>query len=464
MQKTFERAPFSFLLFPFQLFKFFKHKNPIVRKKRDKETIASLREQIKCLEANQNRTSDYLENIIRVIPANIYWKDTNCVILGGNLSHAQQAGFSDPSEVRGKTDFDFIWKEHAEELIENDLKVMKSGVRMQLEENGVLADGALHTFLTTKEPLRDHENNIIGLIGVSTDITEFKKLQAELVRANELAAIAISDKAVAEAAAFASDTRAKAEEEMRKMVMVLVGDIVHDLRTPICTIKAVADLLEIMLPILLEIIDESRSLGGKKINLLNQNKWDYLLQNTPIHSIKNAIQLIDDFINVTLAELASAHKATITQLTRKDLIKCSIRRIIDKTLEAYPFTESERSKIQHNIAYDFYLMGNSILIMKMLFNLIKNALEQIALNGEGNITISTQKNNDYNAISIKDTGGGAPPEVVSRLFEDYFTTKKNGTGIGLAFCKITMVSFGGDIVCHSIYGESMEFILKFPKM
>lgn len=444
--------------------KLFKYTGRIFRDVHAEKTIASLKEQIKVLEMNQGMTANYLENIMRAIPANIYWKDTNCVILGGNLAHAQQAGFSDPKDVIGKTEYDFVWKEHAAQLIETDLKIMKSGVGMQLEETGYLADGELHTFLTSKDPLRDKDNNVIGIIGVSTNITEFKKLQAELVKTKELAAAAISDKAIAEASAFAANTKAAAEEEMRKTVMVLVGDIVHDLRTPITTIKAVADLLETMLPTLFEIIIEAKNLGSTKANLLNQDRWDYFLQNTPIHSIKDAVLLIDGFITTTLAELVNAHKAQLTVLTRDDLIKCSIRRIIDRTLEAYPFTDSERIKVHHDIACDFYLLGNSILIMRILFNLIKNALEQIALNERGEITISTKKGNDYNLIIIKDTAGGASPEAIANLFNGYFTTKKNGTGIGLAFCKRTMVSFGGDIECNSIYGESMEFILKFPNL
>lgn len=432
------------------------------KKKSESAIISSLKERIKFLEINQDRTKGYLENIINTLPANIYWKDSNCVILGGNLSHAQQAGFSHPKDVIGKTDYDFVWKDAAKQLIENDMKIMRSGVGGQFEETGTLADGSTHVFLTNKIPMRDKDNNVIGIIGVSTDITEFKKLQTDLIQAQELAASALNEKAVAEAAVFVATARAAAEKEMRKTVMVLVGDIVHDLRTPITTIKAVAELWETMLPIFIDIIKEAKKLGSKKFNLLSDERWDYFLKNTPVDSIKDAVALIDDFISTTLTEIAKAHKAHATELTKEDLIRCSIRKIINNALDAYPFTDAERIKIHQDIACDFYLMGNSILIMKILFNLIKNALEQIDANGKGTISICTRKGKDYNLVIIKDTAGGASAEIVTHMFNDYFTTKKNGTGIGLAFCKRTMNSFGGDIVGHSIYGESMEFTLKFP--
>lgn len=401
------------------------------------------------LEMSQSRTESYLNNIIRLIPANIYWKDLNSVILGGNLSHAKDAGFSDPKEVIGKTEHDFVWRDQADEIIRNDQVIMNSGIGSQLEETARLVDGALHTFLTCKDPLRDKNNQVIGIIGVSTDITHFKQLQTDLLQAQTLAA----EHAI---------TKATAEEEMRKTIMVLVGNIVHDLRTPLTTIKTVTDLLETLSPYFLEMFEEAQSLGAKKLALLNQDNWNYLLNKTPITDIQNGITMINDFINTTLNELANAHKAISSELTQEDLTINSSHKIINKTLKTFPFSDLERSKITFKAMHDFDFMGNSILMMKLLFNLIKNALEQIALNAKGEIIISTQKSIDYNLIIIKDTAGGAPLETVAELFNAYFTTKKEGTGIGLAFCKKTMLNFGGDIECSSIYGESMEFILKFP--
>ena len=53
----------------------------------------------------------YLNNIIENVPASIYWKDTNSVILGGSILHTELTGFSDSKAVIGKTDFDFSWKD-----------------------------------------------------------------------------------------------------------------------------------------------------------------------------------------------------------------------------------------------------------------------------------------------------------------------------------------------------------------
>ncbi|OGV28205.1 MAG: hypothetical protein A3F18_01640 [Legionellales bacterium RIFCSPHIGHO2_12_FULL_37_14] len=369
------------------------------------------------------------------------------------------------SEVLGKTDYQLFDKETADGYRQTDTEVMNKKTELSREENTKLPNGEKVVLLSTKRPLLDKNNNVIGILGNTIDITERKKMEEELRRAKEAVELASEAMVKAEAEKAAARAKADAEQEMRKTVMVLVGDIVHDLRTPIATIRTVTAILSSIHPALLEMVEELKGLGGKKYNLLNKKKWDYLLENTPITSLQSSVNLMDNFINSSLAELASAQKAQNAELTHEDLTICSSRRILENTLDSYPDLPT-KIKIHQFISYDFYLMGNSILIMKILFNLIKNAIEQITLknHGKGAITITTEEGVDCNLLKIKDSGGGAPPEVVANLFTGYFTTKEHGTGIGLAYCKKTMQLFGGDLTCKSIYGESMEFILSFPKV
>ncbi len=403
--------------------------------------------------------SKFINDLINQIPAPIFWKNIDSVFLGCNQFFVDLSQLSTPADIIGKTDYDLPWGTYeGASYIKDDQEVINTQLpKLNIEETLTLVDGRVITLLTNKIPLF-FNNKVIGILGIFHDITERKIIEKELIDTKEKVNKAKIAKAKAEAATLISQTKADAEEEMRKTVMVLVGDIVHDLRTPLATIRVVADILDNLLPVMLEIIEEADTLGAKKIKLLSKKKWDYLFENTPINSIKNSIIMIDNFIKTTLNELSNAQNEQVID----NLTKCSSRRIIENSLEAYPF--SERTIIKQSISYEFYLMGNSILIMKILFNLIKNALEQISLNGKGEIIITTESNAKGNLIRIKDTAGGAPPEIVSNFFKGYFTTKKNGTGVGLAFCKKTMENLGGDIICNSIYGESMEFILIFPKI
>ena len=289
-------------------------------------------------------------------------------------------------------------------------------------------------------------------------------MEEELRQAKIAVEVASEEIAKAEAEKAAARAKAEAEEEMRKTVMVLVGDIVHDLRTPIATIRTVASILSKIHPALLEMSEELKEMGGEKYTLLNKKKWDYMIENTPVISLQESVSLMDNFINTSLADLATAQKAQSAELTHEDLIICSSRRILENTLDCYP-PLPKKIILHQSTSYDFFLLGNSILIMKILFNLIINAIEQITSKSDavGDITISTEAAGAFNLLKIKDTGGGAPPEITANFFEGYFTTKKNGTGIGLAVSKKLMLSFGGDLTYISNNGESMEFILSFPK-
>ena len=321
-------------------------------------------------------------------------------------------------------------------------------------------DGLDMMLRTVKSPLYNEEGKTIGILAVAIDITAEKMAEDREKQVIKTAAV---EKAVAEAAVHVSKVKAENEEEMRKTIMVLVGDIVHDLRTPIATIRTVSNILSTILPALCEVIEEAKELGSQKIKLLNKKKLLYVMENRLIVALKGSVTMMDDFINTTLAELKNAQKSQEMELTPEDLTLCSSRRIIENTLDAYP-PLAKKITINQNISYDFFLKGNSILIMKILFNLIRNAIEQITLTGKGEITITTEDAGDKNLLKIKDTGGGASPDVVANFFQGYFTTKKNGTGIGLAFSKRIMKNFGGDITFDTIYGDYMEFILSFPKV
>jgi PAS domain S-box-containing protein len=412
------------------------------------ERISRLESEINTLKRHEEQTNAYLDNVIRIVPASIYWKDINFVIRGSNLFHTQLAGFSDPKEVIGKTEYDFVWKEQAAEIIEHDKEIMALGKGIRLEENATLADGAVHTFLTSKEPLRDKKGHIIGIIGISIDITEQKEIEDRAHKAEALALLAQS--------------KADFEEETRKILMILVGDIVHDLRTPIATLRSVGVLLSTLFPDVTAIIDEARELGSQNIKQISTRKLKALQDNTLIKSIHNSVTMMDAFIDSTLKELANAQKGLQSDLSWDELTQCSSRRILENTLDA--FSLDPLITLHKNTSYDFDLKGNSILIMKILFNVLRNAVDQIHLNGKGEIYVETCEQNEVNQIKIKDTAGGAAPEILSKMFDGYFTTKKSGTGIGLASCKKIMELFGGRMEIKNAYGQYIEFILSFPKI
>jgi signal transduction histidine kinase len=80
----------------------------------------------------------------------------------------------------------------------------------------------------------------------------------------------------------------------------------------------------------------------------------------------------------------------------------------------------------------------------------------------GRVIIRTMRRNDQAVIEIVDTGSGIPAERLNTIFDDYYTTKKQGLGLGLALSKKLVEQLGGTISVTSEVGVGTTFILRFP--
>ena len=99
-------------------------------------------------------------------------------------------------------------------------------------------------------------------------------------------------------------------------------------------------------------------------------------------------------------------------------------------------------------------------LQQVLINLFKNGQE--AMPGGGEISIASRVRGPHVEVSITDTGAGMPPEVISNIFQPYFTTKEMGTGLGLAVCQSIMQEHGGRILADSTPGRGSTFTLQLP--
>ncbi|MCL6621742.1 MAG: PAS domain S-box protein [Syntrophobacterales bacterium] len=97
---------------------------------------------------------------------------------------------------------------------------------------------------------------------------------------------------------------------------------------------------------------------------------------------------------------------------------------------------------------------------QVLVNLFKNALEAMPRGGE--LRVVTGVSEGQAEIRITDTGEGMPPEVLSRIFTPYFTTKEKGTGLGLAICRNIVEEHGGCLIADSAPGRGSTFTIRIP--
>src|SRR5207248_1330446 len=106
--------------------------------------------------------------------------------------------------------------------------------------------------------------------------------------------------------------------------------------------------------------------------------------------------------------------------------------------------------------------GQKVLTIHILFNLLKNAIYYIRTAHEGDIHIWLELGKKHNKLHFRDTGKGISADILPKIFDLFFSKTYHGSGIGLAFCKMVMQSYGGNIECDSVEGEFAEFILNFP--
>ena len=126
-------------------------------------------------------------DILAAMPVQIYWKDNHGVYLGCNDQQAKMVGLTKGTDIIGKTDNDLPWRQPADVLKEQDRHVMEAGQACCVEETRQLMDGSIITVLSHKVPLRNQQNDIIGILGISFDITQRKQAAEELKKAKERA-------------------------------------------------------------------------------------------------------------------------------------------------------------------------------------------------------------------------------------------------------------------------------------
>ncbi|WP_051430882.1 two-component system sensor histidine kinase NtrB [Thermicanus aegyptius] len=108
------------------------------------------------------------------------------------------------------------------------------------------------------------------------------------------------------------------------------------------------------------------------------------------------------------------------------------------------------------------IIADPELIKQLFLNLIKNAIE--AIGEEGNIEIDYDINREEQKlmVSIRDSGPGIPPYIIDRIFDPFYTTKENGTGLGLSVCQRIVQDIGGSIrVSSKGFGTTFQVSLPF---
>lgn len=146
----------------------------------------------KWAEDELQKEHNLLRTLIDNLPDSIYIKDTQGRFVAANLATARIMGATRPSDLLGKSDYNFYPEEVAAEYFSDEQGLVRSGEPLvNKDEPHVDSQGNLRTVLTTKVPIKDNRGTVVGLVGISHDITERNEAEEALRREKAFADIVI---------------------------------------------------------------------------------------------------------------------------------------------------------------------------------------------------------------------------------------------------------------------------------
>jgi signal transduction histidine kinase len=206
----------------------------------------------------------------------------------------------------------------------------------------------------------------------------------------------------------------------------LSASILHDLRNPVGTIYAGAEMLLTL------------DTTPNQVKRLAANMY---------RAAGRMRELLTDFVSATYGNRSTPEL-------------CDIGEIIAAASEAAATaSENQRVRISLEVPRGIELRLSRSRMKLMFFNLITNALE--AMPGGGEVRIRATRGGDYVLVAVEDTGPGIPHEIRDKVFEPFVTAgKQNGLGLGLTFCRQSVLDHGGDIWIEPAAGA--HFVIRFP--
>jgi two-component system, CAI-1 autoinducer sensor kinase/phosphatase CqsS len=146
-----------------------------------------------------------------------------------------------------------------------------------------------------------------------------------------------------------------------------------------------------------------------------------------------------------------------SNIDQSNFIEISISDTVKKAIRQYAYKSGDEKDLVSFDLNDFIFKGDENMMIFVIFNLLKNFLYY-----KSKIEIRTQTKPDGNYLYFKDYGPGIEKDKLTLIFESFFTSgKKDGTGLGLPFCKRIMTTFDGNIICRSKIGKWMKFEMRF---
>jgi PAS domain S-box-containing protein len=358
------------------------------------------------------RQQTELRVLFDLMPAMIWFKDTENGILRVNRRVAQSAGKS-VEEIEGKPTTE-IYPEEAAKFYADDLEVIRSGMpKLGIVETLQDQDGQELWVQTDKVPYCDEDGKVIGIVVLAQDITARKRLEVDLVESRDAALESV---------------RLKSE---------FLANMSHEIRTPMNGVIGMTGLL----------LDTNLSDDQREFAETIRSSGDALLT------------IINDILDFSKIEAGKLQFETL-DFDLNHAIESTVDLLVER---AYEKKIEFASTVYTNVPTQ--LCGDPGRLRQVLTNLIGNAIK---FTEHGMVIVRAEKESETATdvvirFSVSDTGIGISETTQRNLFQaftqaDGSTTRKyGGTGLGLAISKQLVELMGGQIGVKSQPGEGSIF-------
>lgn len=360
--------------------------------------------------------SDFVENASSLI----YIKDTNGIYQLINKQFENRLQVTRAQAI-GKTDFDIFDEKIATEISNNDKIVIMQDQAKEFEE--VLSfDGAEFLYLSIKFPIKDADSNIVGVCCISYDITERKQLETELKNLNKH----LNDLVQEETNKRIEQERLLLQQSRLATMGEMISNIAHQWRQPLNQISILKDTL----------VDDYffKDLNDEKVEKFSK---------TVSNSLTYMSQTIDDFRNFFKPDKEKK------EFNINENIKTAVSLVNDALKSSNIILKLNEQEANINI------IGYPSEFSQVILNIINNAKDALKTNNDSNnryIYVKTYKQDLKAIVKIIDNAGGISENIISKIFDPYFTTKakSQGTGLGLYMSKMIIEqNIGGKLYVYN---------------
>lgn len=390
----------------------------------------------------------------------IYFKDLESRLLLVSRSLAVRYGLERPEDAVGKTDFDFYSKESAQPAYEDEQKVMRTGEKIvNIVAKEVWPDGRITWLSNTKIPLFDESRKVIGMFGISRDITREKEAEENLQHHQ-----ALLEEIVEARTKELSETNARLEQEVadraRAEDALLAGE-------RMATIRSMAGGVAMHFNNITGVISSYASSIASRFAPRSRVHDDAM---HILEASRRAGELTRQLMNMAEStappEVSTRAPVALNAVIREATGFLS-EMFRDLNIEV-KVAKPERMPM---------VVADRVNLIDTVMSLLMNAAEEMAGGGLIRIDVSQRsirkpghrnpdaEGGDFVILRIRDSGPGIAPELLEDIFKPFFTTKKSprAFGLGLTYCRNAVMLMGGWVTVRSKVNKGASFMVYLPK-